>query len=164
MKNMAVILLFILTCASASQQRPGATSKKDAKLEEKAREALAKDKDFIQVKVFVDDRIATLRGTVDLLSQKLRAEDKVRRMRGVQAVKNEITLFPAALPDEVLYGRLQERLKVADFEGLKLQVHEGRVIATGTLASRRVRTKAGDIVRSTDGVKEYDDRTTTADH
>ena len=136
--------------------------KKDMKLEEKAREVLKEDPDFIQVKVFVDDRVATLRGTVDLLSQRIRAEERVRKLRGVQRVNNEIALFPAALPDEVLRSRIESRLQSADMEGVKFQVQQGRVVTTGGFASRRQRQKIADIIQSTDGVKEYEDRSTVA--
>lgn len=167
-----ILCSFILLAPLSAQEKkaektkpPKQTSaqKKDAKLEEKAREVLKEDPDFIQVKVFVDDRIATLRGTVDLLSQRIRAEEKIRKIRGMQRVINEIALFPAALPDEVLRGRLQKRLESSDFEGLKFEVHQGRVIATGILPSRRQRQKAADIIQSTDGVKEYEDRISVAD-
>ena len=159
MKRLTAILIALCLAAPLFSQQPHKTNtKKDAKLEEKAREEISKDKDFIQVKVFVEDQIATLRGTVDLLSQRIRAEEKVRKIRGIQRVRNEIALFPAALPDEVLYGRLQERIKTGDFEGVKLEVHQGRVIATGTLSSRRTAVKLADIIRSTEGVKEYEDR------
>lgn len=155
---IAIVICLIVAVPLFAQQPHKPNTKKDAKLEEKAREELSKDQDFIQVKVFVEDQIATLRGTVDLLSQRIRAEEKVKRLRGIQRVRNEIALFPAALPDEVLYGRLQQRITTADFEGVKLEVHQGRVIATGTLGSRRTKQKLADVIRSTEGVKEYEDR------
>jgi osmotically-inducible protein OsmY len=158
-KNIIAILLSLFVALPVfGQQKEHKPSRKDVKLEEKAREELSKDQDFMQVKVFVEDQIATLRGTVDLLSQRIRAEEKVKKVRGIQRVRNEIALFPAALPDEVLYGRLQQRINSGDFEGVKLEVHQGRVIATGTLGSRRTAVKLADIIRSTEGVKEYEDR------
>jgi osmotically-inducible protein OsmY len=77
-----------------------------------AGEAAAKldKKQYRDVKVSVENGIATLTGTVDLYEYKADAEKRVRKARGVTAVRNLIEVGGPTIPDQELQAKLQEKL------------------------------------------------------
>jgi osmotically-inducible protein OsmY len=67
-------------------------------------------KQYSNVKVNVDQGIATLTGTVDFYFYKAEAEKTVRKAKGVTAVRNLIKVAGPSIPDQLLQSKLQEKL------------------------------------------------------
>jgi len=94
-------------------------------------------KQFRNVKVTVDQGIATLTGTVDLYGYKAEAEKRVRKTKGVTAVHNLIEVAGPVIPDEILKDKLAEKLEYDQvfygnvFNAISLSVHNGVVTLGG---------------------------------
>jgi len=67
-------------------------------------------KQFRDVKVSVENGIATLTGSVDLYEYKADAEKRVRHAKGVSAVRNLIEVAGPTVPDKELQAKLAEKL------------------------------------------------------
>jgi osmotically-inducible protein OsmY len=94
-------------------------------------------KEFHDVKVSVDNGTATLTGTVNLYGYKADAEKRVRKAKGVTAVRNLILVAGPTIPDEVLKDKLGEKLEYDQvfygnaFNAISLSVHNGVVTLGG---------------------------------
>jgi osmotically-inducible protein OsmY len=94
-------------------------------------------KQFHNVKVSVDEGTATLTGTVDLYAYKAEADKRVRKAKGVTAVRNLIQVGGPTIPDEVLEKKLGEKLEYDQvfygnvFNAISLSVHNGVVTLGG---------------------------------
>jgi osmotically-inducible protein OsmY len=94
-------------------------------------------KQFHDVKVSVDQGVATLTGTVDLYAYKADADKRVRKVTGVTAVHNLIEVGGPTIPDEVLKDKLGEKLEYDQvfygnvFNAISLSVHNGVVTLGG---------------------------------
>src|ERR1035438_1235928 len=67
-------------------------------------------KQYRDVKVVVDNGIATLSGTVDLFEYKADAAKRVRKAKGVTAVRDQIEVAGPTVPDKELQAKLGEKL------------------------------------------------------
>jgi hyperosmotically inducible protein len=65
---------------------------------------------FKNVKVTVQNGVATLSGTVDLYEYKVDADKRVHKVKGVEAVRNEIEVAGPSVSDQELQSKLQEKL------------------------------------------------------
>lgn len=116
-------------------------------------------KQFHEVKVSVDNGIATLSGTVDLYVYKAEAEKRVRKVNGVTSVRNLIDVAGPAIPDRVLQDKLQEKLAYDRvfygnaFNAISLGVSNGVVTLGGHALSLRSRDSALALVDYYPGVK-----------
>jgi osmotically-inducible protein OsmY len=94
-------------------------------------------KQFHDVKVSVDNGTATLTGTVDLYGYKADAGKRVRKAKGVTAVRNLIQVAGPDVPDSVLKDKLGEKLEYDQvfygnaFNAISLSVHNGVVTLGG---------------------------------
>lgn len=94
-------------------------------------------KQFRDVKVSMDQGIATLTGTVDLYAHKAEADKRVRKAKGVSAVHNLIEVAGPTIPDEVLQEKLGEKLEFDQvfygnaFNAISISVHNGVVTLGG---------------------------------
>src|ERR1700678_1558250 len=68
-------------------------------------------KQFQNVKVTVENGVATLTGTVDLYEYKADADKRVHKVKGISAVRNEIQIAGPAIPDAQLKEKLLEKLQ-----------------------------------------------------
>src|SRR6266700_4130276 len=96
---------------------------------------------FKDVKASVESGIATLTGTVSLYEYKADAEKRVRKAKGVNAVRNEIEVSGPTVSDEELKTRLAEKLSYDrvgygnTFNAISVNVENG-VVALGGRARR----------------------------
>jgi osmotically-inducible protein OsmY len=94
-------------------------------------------KQFRNVKVSMDQGIATLTGTVDLYAYKADADKRVRKAKGVTAVRNLIEVAGPTIPDQILQDKLGEKLEYDQvfygnvFNAISLSVHNGVVTLGG---------------------------------
>ncbi|MGO9318966.1 MAG: BON domain-containing protein [Terracidiphilus sp.] len=94
-------------------------------------------KEFRNVKVSMDEGIATLTGTVDLYAYKADADKRVRKTKGVTAVRNLIEVAGPTIPDQILQDKLGEKLEYDQvfygnaFNAITISVHNGVVTLGG---------------------------------
>ena len=106
------------------------------------------------VKSAVEDNVVTLKGSVLLDSTRERLANRVKHIKHVHSVRNELVLDPPAPPDGVLYGRIRQTLADIRLETITCKVHEGGVMLSGIVRNEKERQRAIEMVRATDGVKE----------
>jgi osmotically-inducible protein OsmY len=115
---------------------PAATAQAASPAESDIQARLDK-KQFHDVKVTVDQGVATLTGTVDLYAYKADADKRVRKVKGVTAVHNLIEVGGPTIPDDVLEKKLGEKLEYDQvfygnvFNAISLSVHNGVVTLGG---------------------------------
>jgi osmotically-inducible protein OsmY len=94
-------------------------------------------KQYRDVKVSVENGIATLTGTVDLYEYKADAEKRVHKARGVTAVRNLIEVAGPTVPDQALQAKLAEKLAYDrvgygnTFNAIAVSVENGVVTVSG---------------------------------
>ncbi|MGD0521270.1 MAG: BON domain-containing protein [Terracidiphilus sp.] len=120
-------------------------------------------KQFRDVKVTVDNGIATLTGTVDLYVYKADAAKHVSKANGVTSVRNLIDVAGPTVPDQQLQAKLQEKLAYDRvfygnaFNAISLGVQNGVVTLGGHALSYNSRNSALGLVTTYPGVKDVVD-------
>jgi|KBSMisStandDraft_5_1062788.scaffolds.fasta_scaffold26433_2 osmotically-inducible protein OsmY len=118
---------------------------------------------FKDVKVTVDNGIATLSGTVSLYEYKAEAERRVRKAKGVSAVRNQIEVAGPSVPDNELKAKLTEKLTYDRvgygnaFNSISLNVENGVVSLGGHARTDVDKDSAVALVSTYPGVKEVVD-------
>jgi hyperosmotically inducible protein len=119
---------------------------------------------FKDIQVSVDaNGIATLTGTVNLYEYKQDAENKTRKVKGVAAVRDEIRVAGAEVPDSQLRKTLSEKLAYDRvgygnvFDAITLNVENGVVTLGGHAHDYPNRDSAVAVASTTPGVKEVID-------
>jgi len=106
--------------------------------------------------------VVTLFGTVDSLDDKTAVADAIHTIDGVLAVRNELQVVPAARRDETkrVDQRIQQDIqrqlsgrKDLDDADIDVEVHDGVVRLTGSVASQNDRLAALTTARSGAGVR-----------
>lgn len=151
MKNT---LLWILAAALAA---PAALAQND--VQASVQKALGSH--FKNVQASVDNGVATLTGTVDLYADKMSADSKVRHVKGVQAIRDEIQVTGTEIPDEQLQQKLIRTISSSligyvpvAFQAISVQVHNGAVELGGHAAGPIAASDAVAAVENTKGVKD----------
>ncbi|WP_161604496.1 BON domain-containing protein [Roseiconus nitratireducens] len=153
------------TTVAASEKR---TAKDDTAKDDTAKDDLAEviradidDAESLsvdEITVGSEDGLVTLSGTVASLMDKRRAADVAKRVRGVQAVLNEIIVQPTSRSDADIREDVVSRMKTNDsLEKLEIvaAVNGGEVALTGkvdSLAEKRVAERAAAGVRGVTSV------------
>jgi osmotically-inducible protein OsmY len=142
--------------AAAAQTQPAIPASSDAA-------ARLNHKQFHDVKVTVDNGIATLNGTVDLYEYKADAEKRVRKAKGVNAVRNLIEVSGTDVPDSQLQAKLSEKLEYAlvgygnVFNAIGINVQNGVVTVGGHALNYVDRDIALSVIGTYPGVKDIVD-------
>jgi len=148
--------------AAAQPAASGATAQA-ASTEGAAAAARLDKKQFSNVKVSVDQGTATLTGTVDLYAYKADADKRVRKAKGVTAVRNLIQVAGPTIPDQQLQDKLGEKLEYDRvfygnaFNAISIGVQNGVVTLGGHALSYVSRDSALALVSYYPGVKEVRD-------
>ena len=120
-------------------------------------------KEFRDVKVSENQGIATLTGTVDLYAYKAEADKRVRKANGVTQVHNLIEVAGPAIPDQVLWAKLSDKLAYDRvfygnaFNAITVSVQNGDVTLGGHALSYFSRDSALALVNYYPGVKNVAD-------
>jgi osmotically-inducible protein OsmY len=120
-------------------------------------------KQFHDVKVTVENGIATLTGTVDLYEYKSDAGKRVLHAKGVTAVRNQIEVAGASVPDRELQAKLAEKLAYDrvgygnEFNAIGVSVENGVATVSGHARTDVDKDSALALVATTPGVKDVVD-------
>lgn len=120
-------------------------------------------KQYRDIKVSVDNGIATLTGTVSLYEYKANAEKRVRKAKGVTAVRNLIEVAGPRVSDHDLQAKLAEKLAYDRvgygnaFNAITVSVENGVVTLGGHARTYVDRDSALALVATTSGVKDMSD-------
>lgn len=118
---------------------------------------------FKNVKVEVQNGIATISGTVDLYEYKADADKRAHRVKGVTAVRNDIEVSGPSVSDEQLKAKLIEKLTYDRvgygnvFNAISLNVEHGVVTLGGHALDYPAKDSAVALVSTYPGVKEVVD-------
>lgn len=114
------------------------------------------------IQVVVKSGWVTLEGQVEWNYERERAEDAVRRIRGVKGITNSIQVRPRATPLEVKH-RIEEafsRNAQIDAGKIIVEAHSGHLILHGSVRSRAERREAERVAWDAPGVTSVDNRIT----
>ncbi|WP_348261905.1 BON domain-containing protein [Telmatobacter sp. DSM 110680] len=127
-------------------------------------QAKLKKSQFKDVKVTVENGIATLSGTVSLYEYKKDAANRVRKVKGVTAVRNEIQVSGPNVEDNELKTKLAEKLAydrvgygTTPFNAITVNVENGMVTLGGHAYSDVDKDSAVALVSTYPGVKDVSD-------
>jgi osmotically-inducible protein OsmY len=121
-------------------------------------------KQFSDVKVTVDNGVATLNGTVALYQDKSDAARRVRKARGVTSVNNQIQVAGASVSDSNLEKKLGEKLAYDRvgygnvFDAITLQVSNGSATLGGFALDPVSKDSALTLAATMPGVKNVVDQ------
>jgi hyperosmotically inducible protein len=143
------------TGASAQAQQESSASS--------AAEARLNKKQFHDVKVTVDNGIATLSGTVAVFEYKADAEKNVRHAKGVTAVRNLIEVAGPNVADQELQAKLVEKLEYDRvgygnvFNAISVSIDHGVATVGGHARTDVDKDSALALVATTPGVRDLVD-------
>jgi osmotically-inducible protein OsmY len=118
-------------------------------------------KQFKDVKVSIDNGIATLTGTVDLYEYKTDAEKAMHKVDGVNSVRNLIQVAGPSVPDSAIQAKLSEKIAwdrvgygETIFNAITIDVHDGVVTLGGHALFDWDKDDAVSLASNYPGVKE----------
>lgn len=169
--GLSCVLLFG-SGANARAQAPvsatAATSANDAQIQTNLTKSL-NNKRFKGVTSSVHDGMVTLRGTVDLYSDKEDADKRAHRIKNVHGVQNLIEIGGPVVEDATLRNKLAEKLVydrvgygTTAFNALTIAVKDGVVSLGGTAYGPVDRDSAISLVSNYPGVKDVVDNINVA--
>jgi hyperosmotically inducible periplasmic protein len=129
-----------------------------------AAQARLDKKQFQNVSVSVDNGVATLSGTVNLYQDKTDAAKRVLKAPGVTAVRNQIQVAGANIPDSQLEASLSKKLAYDRvgygnvFDAVTLKVSDGVATLGGSALDPVSKESALALAAGTPGVKGVVDR------
>ncbi len=116
------------------------------------------------MEVSFKDGVATIRGKIDTEEEKARVSQIVAQVPAVKAVRNELTVQsqPKGLGNQELAERVAKALKEAKIigTGIDIEVRDGVVKLTGSVADSLQKAKAAEVVAAIPGVKMVDNQLT----
>src|SRR5260370_16199307 len=130
----------------------------DAHLEQAAVKALRRNPALGLVDARAWHGTITLTGTVDHYQDRADAQVAVRELSGVRSLQTAISVATTPVDDFELQKRLEDRLRFAradmgvSFPQVRVEVHDGWVVLSGTVKDSIERTTALALAGSTDGV------------
>ncbi|TCK74279.1 BON domain-containing protein [Acidipila rosea] len=141
---------------ASAQQATDASSKMEAGI----KKALGNSR-FKNVQSSVSDGIATLTGSVKVFDDKDQAEKKVKRVKGVVAVRNEIEVPRGEMNDQQLQQKLVRAIEydrvgygTTAFNAISVSVQNGVVTLGGTAWGPVDADSAAAVAANTPGVQD----------
>jgi hyperosmotically inducible protein len=161
---LALVLgVFVPATARATDTVPAGNT--DAILTQDLQKQLSEHLEFRNVTVQVDDRIATLQGSVENYREKQEAEKLARKHRKIEGIRDYITVVPLLdVKDQELQTTLADRLRYdrigygIQFNNLQLAVKDGVVTVSGDVRTYPDKASALAIIEDTPGVRDVRDQ------
>ncbi|MGH9489030.1 MAG: BON domain-containing protein [Terriglobales bacterium] len=147
----------------APPQKAAATQALDGQISRYLQDQYANKKTLADVRVSVNDRVVTLRGSVPDYRAYLEANHIARQVGSVDGIIDHLTVNAPYVPDEKLKNQIATRLAYDRlgmgqiFNSLTLEVHDGVVTVGGNVHDYASRDSALDIIANTRGVKAVRD-------
>jgi osmotically-inducible protein OsmY len=152
-----------LACVSHAAPRASVAAQGDSSIADEVMKKLDK-KQFKSVKASVDGGgIVTLNGIVDLYEYKMDADKRVHKVKGVNAVRNEIQVAGPDVADAELQQKLVEKLQYDRvgygnlFNAIGVRVQNGVVTLAGHARTDVDKDSALALVSTHPGVKDVVD-------
>lgn len=151
MKRVSAILCFIVSVAAATER--------DNLLEERIQSNLLVDErvEANEIKVSVEDGIATLRGEVGHLPSKRSAFLIAASTPGVRAVRNQLLVNPSSRSDRDIRWDVLDAMaenQATDAYDIHVVVDDGVVVLSGIVDSYTEKMLAEETARQVHGVRE----------
>ncbi len=157
---MKKVLIFIVAAALAV---PAVFAQNDTDTQAAVQKALSGSR-FKGIQASVQGGVVTLTGTVDLVAEKISADQKAHHVKGVTAVRNDIRVAGAEVPDQQLQAKLQKAITydmvgygTTPFDAISVQVQNGEVTLSGHAYGPVDASDAVAVVANTKGVKDIVD-------
>jgi hyperosmotically inducible protein len=158
-KQLAAVTIALLVLLSMTAM--AATGRYDEQVQQAVSHKIHDAKKLQAVNASVEDGIVTLTGTVNLYQDKLDAAKKIKKLRNVTGVRNDIVVAGSTVPDGQLEQKLAKRLAYDrvgyydnTFNYLSVDVKDGVVTLTGDAMWAAPEESALAVVAQTPGVKD----------
>lgn len=152
----------ITGCAGDRYQRSTGQYIDDKSIEMRVHDALGDNPEykFDNVNVQSFRGVVQLSGFVDTADQKSTAADIAKKVQDVKSVKNNITVKSQSAGEDIDDDALTDRVKAAlddnpnyKFDGVNVVTYHGTVQLSGFVNTSEQKTKAGDVAKQVQGVK-----------
>ena len=157
---MKKVFMFVIAAALVV---PAVFAQNDSETQAAVQKALGSSR-FKGVQASVQNGVATLTGTVDLVATKINADQKVHHVKGVTAVRNDVEVAGAEISDQQLQQKLQKAITYdlwgnvpIQFQAITVQVQNGVATVGGHAAGPVAAADAIAVVANTKGVKDVMD-------
>lgn len=143
-------------------------AQQDSKITRQIAEQLDKKSNFRSVTASVNEGIVTLSGDVPLYIDKVNAEKRAHKVKGVDGVRNHIMVADASTTDKEVQENLANKLRYDRigygivFNSLAVSVNDGVATVSGNVRDYPDRDSALAIVATTAGVKDVVDEIAVA--
>ena len=152
-------VLLSLPQVSLAARSAGAVAQDDNSVNRQVESQLNKSR-FKNVKISVENGIATLTGTVDLYEYKADADKRVHKVKGISGVRNQIEVAGPTVSDQELQNKLAEKLSYDRvgygnaFNAIGVKVENGAVTVGGHARTDVDKDSALALVSTYPGVKD----------
>jgi hyperosmotically inducible protein len=157
---MKKVFMFLIAAALVV---PAVFAQNDSETQAAVQKALNSSR-FKGIQGSVQNGVATLTGTVDLVATKINADQKVHHVKGVTAVRNDVEVAGAEISDQQLQQKLQKAITYdlwgnvpIQFQAITVQVQNGVATVGGHAAGPVAAADAIAVVANTKGVKDVMD-------
>ncbi len=158
------LALFVIICAPAAANAVTAAPNTDAVLARQLQNELSDHFEFRNLTVNVDDRIATIQGSVESYRDKVEAEKLVRKHNRIDGIRDYVAVVPPIdISDSELQTKLTDRLRYdrigygIQFNNLEVFVKNGVVTVRGDVRTYPDKQSALAILQDTPGVRDVND-------
>src|SRR5271168_2515504 len=162
-RKFVAVLALVLGASVFASQYPAAaaqSAQNDTNLQAEVMNKALNKPDLKGVQATTHDGAVTLTGTVKLFELKEEADKRTHKIKGVQAVSNEIRVAGPDLPDPVLQAKLVKAISydrvgygTTPFNAISVQVQDGTVTLGGFAYGPVDASSAIALAEYTPGVK-----------
>ena len=158
--------ILLAAALSAILSLPAVFAQSDADLQASVQKALGASR-FKDVQVSVQNGIATLTGSVELVDAKMNADQKVHHVKGIQGVRNQIQVGGPEISDAQLQDKLVTAISydrvgygTTTYNSISVSVQNGVATLGGYAYGPQDAASAVSVAANTKGVKDVVDEIT----
>lgn len=156
-KSMIFLVAAVLALPAALAQNS------DSHLQSEVQKAISSSR-YKGIQASAQGGVVTLTGTTDLVANKISADQRVRHVKGVGAIRDEVQVTGPEISDQQLQQKLLQDITSqlwgyvpVQFQAISVQVHNGVAIIGGHAAGPIAASDALAVVENTKGVKDVVD-------